>query len=48
MYDLAKLKKNSEALLDYLISIPKNNAVFAKGPKDYRPDETVIKGLKRQ
>ena len=47
VYDVAKLRKDSEPLSDYLISIPNNNAVFAKGSKDYHPDETVVKGLKR-
>jgi len=47
MYDLKKLMKGSEPIADYLASIGPDNAVFAKGPKDYRPIGKVVNELKR-
>lgn len=47
MYDLEKIRKGSEPIADYLKSIGPDNAVFAKGPKDYHPDDKFVSGLKR-
>ncbi|MGB9623109.1 MAG: thioredoxin family protein [Candidatus Bathyarchaeia archaeon] len=47
MYDLSRLRKNSEKLESYLASIPSDNQVFAKARKDYLLEERAIEGLKK-
>ncbi|MBS7619206.1 thioredoxin family protein [Candidatus Bathyarchaeota archaeon] len=47
MYDISRLRKNSEKLESYLASIPSDNQVFAKARKDYQIEEKIIEGLKK-
>lgn len=47
MYDISRLRKNSETLERYLASIPSDNKVFSKTRVDYQPEGMIIEGLKK-